>query len=100
MARLRAGKPTRFPTPEEAAAHDFTAAEEASVSSLAGSAAIGGPETVRAKLDELAGRTEADELMITTMVHDHADRVRSYELIAAGLRARGADGVPQEARTR
>ena len=83
MARLRAGKPTRFPTPEEAAAHDFTAAEEASVSSLAGSAAIGGPETVRAKLDELIERTGADELMITTMVHDHADRVRSYELISA-----------------
>ncbi len=82
MARLRSGKPTRFPTPEEAAAHDFTAAEDASVSSLAGSAAIGGSETVRAKLDELATRTDADELMITTMVHDHADRVRSYELIA------------------
>jgi luciferase family oxidoreductase group 1 len=82
MARLRAGRPTRFPTPEEAAEHKFSAAEEASVSTLAGSAAIGGPETVRAKLDELAARTQADELMITTMVHDHADRVRSYELIA------------------
>jgi alkanesulfonate monooxygenase SsuD/methylene tetrahydromethanopterin reductase-like flavin-dependent oxidoreductase (luciferase family) len=82
MARLRAGRPTRFPTTEEAAAHKFSAAEEASVSTLAGSAAIGGPETVRAKLDELAARTQADELMITTMVHDHADRVRSYELIA------------------
>ena len=33
-------------------------------------------------LDELAERTAADELMITTMVHDHADRIRSYELIA------------------
>ena len=83
MARLRAGKPTRFPTPEEAVAHEFTAAEQASVSSLSGSAAIGGPKTVRAKLDELANRTDADELMITTMVHDHADRIRSYELIAA-----------------
>ena len=82
MARLRAGRPTRFPTPEEAAAHKFSAQEEQSVSSLSGSAAIGGAETVRAKLDELATRTQADELMITTMVHDHADRIRSYELIA------------------
>jgi luciferase family oxidoreductase group 1 len=82
MARLRAGRPTRFPTPEEAAAHRFSEQEERSVGALSGSAAIGGPETVRAKLDELAERTAADELMITTMVHDHADRVRSYELIA------------------
>lgn len=82
MARLRAGRPTRFPTPEEAAAHELTAAEEQSVSALSGSAAIGGPETVRERLDALARRTGADELMITTMVHDHADRIRSYELIA------------------
>ena len=48
---------------------------------------IGGPETVKGKLDAFAERTAADELMITTMVHDHADRIRSYELIAeiAGL---------------
>ena len=82
MARLRAGRPTRFPTPEEAAAHEFTPAEEQSVSVLSGSAMIGGPETVSSKLDEFAERTGADELMITTMVHDHADRIRSYELIA------------------
>ena len=37
---------------------------------------------MRAKLDAFAERTGADELMITTMVHDHADRIRSYELIA------------------
>jgi luciferase family oxidoreductase group 1 len=83
MARLRAGMPTRFPTPEEAAAHEFTAAEEASVRHLTGSAAIGSIETVRSRLDELAEQTGADELMITTMLHGHADRIRSYELIAA-----------------
>jgi luciferase family oxidoreductase group 1 len=82
MARLRAGMPARFPTPEQASQHEFSAREEQSISGLSGSAAIGSPETVRAKLDELAARTQADELMITTMVHGHADRIRSYELIA------------------
>ncbi len=82
MARLRAGRPTRFPTPEEAAAHKFSAQEEQSVSALSGSTAIGGPQTVREKVDALIERTACDELMITTMVHDHADRLRSYELIA------------------
>jgi luciferase family oxidoreductase group 1 len=82
MARLRAGMPTRFPTPEEAAEHDFTDSEEASISSLTGSAVIGGPEAARKRFDELLADTMADELMITTMVHDHADRIRSYELVA------------------
>jgi luciferase family oxidoreductase group 1 len=82
MARLRAGRPTRFPTPEEAAAHEFTPREQESISALSGSAVIGGPQKVREGLDQLIERTAADELMITTMVHDHGDRIRSYELIA------------------
>ena len=91
MARLRAGNPTRFPTPEEAAEHEFTASEEASVKSLSGSAMIGSAETVKAKLEAFAERTAADEIMVTTMVHGHADRIRSYELIAeaVGLEPRG-----------
>lgn len=82
MARLRSGRPTRFPSPEEAAEHRFTAQEEGAVRSLSGSAVIGGPETVREGLERLAEETAADELMITTMVHAQADRLRSYELVA------------------
>ena len=82
MARLRSGMPTRFPTPEEAAEHEFSASEEASVAALTGSAVIGGPETARERFEKLIEDTKADELMVTTMVHDHADRIRSYELVA------------------
>ena len=32
--------------------------------------------------EALADETAADELLITTITHDHADRVRSYELLA------------------
>jgi hypothetical protein len=32
-------------------------------------------------LDDLAVRTGADELMITTMVHGHEHRLRSYDLV-------------------
>jgi alkanesulfonate monooxygenase SsuD/methylene tetrahydromethanopterin reductase-like flavin-dependent oxidoreductase (luciferase family) len=56
------------------------------VKTVSGSAVIGGPEKVKAGLLDLAERTGADELMITTMVHDHADRVRSYELIAEAMK--------------
>ena len=82
MARLRSGRPSKFPSNEEAAAHQFSRAEEATISSMHGSAVIGGPETVKARLQELIDETEADELMVTTMVYEHADRIRSYEMLA------------------
>jgi alkanesulfonate monooxygenase SsuD/methylene tetrahydromethanopterin reductase-like flavin-dependent oxidoreductase (luciferase family) len=34
------------------------------------------------QLERLRDATEADELIITTITHDHADRVRSYQLLA------------------
>ena len=43
---------------------------------------VGDPDEVRAGLEALAARTGVDEMMITTMVHGHADRLRSYELVA------------------
>ena len=43
---------------------------------------IGSPETVRRGITELLEATAADELMITTMVFDPADRLSSFELVA------------------
>ncbi len=51
----------------------------------------GSPSTVRAGLEELAAATGADELMISTMIHSHADRLRSYELVAEVMTAATAD---------
>jgi len=45
-------------------------------------AAVGSPQTVRAKLEELAAEYGAEELVILTITHDHEARKRSYELIA------------------
>ena len=43
---------------------------------------IGSPQTVRAGVASLLDATVADELMITTMTYDPADRLRSFELVA------------------
>ena len=43
---------------------------------------VGGIEKVTARLQALIEATRADELMITTMVYDHAARKHSYELLA------------------
>ncbi len=82
FVRLRSGQPGKFPTPEEAAAYEFSPQEQLLLSQRVGSQVVGGPETVMAGLRDLVERTGADELIITTAVHAHEDRVRSYELIA------------------
>jgi alkanesulfonate monooxygenase SsuD/methylene tetrahydromethanopterin reductase-like flavin-dependent oxidoreductase (luciferase family) len=44
--------------------------------------AVGSAGTVKNRLLALAESTRADELMITTMLYDHAARRHSYELLA------------------
>ncbi|REE95676.1 LLM class flavin-dependent oxidoreductase [Thermomonospora umbrina] len=80
--RLRQGRPGTLPTPEEAAAYPYTPMEREMIDARIASQVVGGPESVRAQMDELLEATLADEVMATTMVHDHADRLRSYELLA------------------
>ena len=70
-----------MPTPEEAAEYVFTPTEREIVRAWTAPLVRGEPDQVRAELEELAQRTGADELMITTMIHGPADRLRSYELL-------------------
>jgi luciferase family oxidoreductase group 1 len=88
--RLRAGRPGPLPSPEEAAAYPYNELERAFVQDRQDTQLIGSPETVRRGLAELLKATAADELMITTMVFDPADRLRSFELIAALARQSAA----------
>ncbi|WP_043724729.1 LLM class flavin-dependent oxidoreductase [Kutzneria sp. 744] len=84
--RLRSGRPGLFPSSEEAAAYPYTDLERLFIEDRARSMIIGGPETVARGVAELLEKTEADELMVTTMVHDHNDRLRSYELLTKAVR--------------
>ncbi|MDR5899111.1 LLM class flavin-dependent oxidoreductase [Halomonas vilamensis] len=61
---------------------DWTRMERAQVEQFLGAAIIGGPETVKAGLEDIQARTGADELMINSDFYDHADRLRSYEIVA------------------
>jgi len=81
--RLRSGHPGVLPSPEEAAVYPYTEFERQAVATRQAHQVVGSPETVRRGLTDLLARTAADELMLTTIVHDHADRLRSYELVAA-----------------
>ncbi len=79
--RLRSGRPGRMPTPVQAAAHPWTNAEREAVALRQEQQAIGSPQTVAERIAELLRRTAADELMVTAMVHDPADRLRSLRLV-------------------
>ncbi len=71
-----------FPTPDEARRHRWTDEDRALVQDRVDTQFTGSPATVAERLDVLARATGADELVVTTITHDHADRVRSYELLA------------------
>ncbi len=89
--KLRLGEPGPLPTPADAAAHPYTRPERAFVEDRLDAQVLGGPATVAAGVAELVARTGADELMVVTATHDAADRLRSYELLAAAV------GVPAAA---
>ncbi|GAB7106075.1 LLM class flavin-dependent oxidoreductase [Streptomyces phaeofaciens JCM 4814] len=83
-----------FPTPREARALAWTDEDRALVQDRLDTQFVGSPAQVADRLEQLQEATGADELLITTITHDHADRVRSYELLAREWHRRGHGPVP------
>jgi luciferase family oxidoreductase group 1 len=85
FARLRTGQPGKLPRP----VHDLEAHVPAPVMRMVEEAlsvsAVGSPDTVHRGLSQIVARYRPDELMVTGMIHDHAARVRSFEIAAAAL---------------
>jgi alkanesulfonate monooxygenase SsuD/methylene tetrahydromethanopterin reductase-like flavin-dependent oxidoreductase (luciferase family) len=71
-----------FPTPQQARAHTWSDTDRALVADRVDTQFVGSPKQVAGQLEQLQEATGADELIITTITHDHADRVRSYQLLA------------------
>ena len=81
---LRSGRPTRLPPPVAGYAERLPPQHRAVLDGILSAAAVGSPDTVRGRLQALRARTDADELIVTSQIYDHAARLRSFE-IAAGL---------------
>ena len=85
FARLRTGQPGKLPRP----VHDLEAHVPAPVMRMVEEAlsvsAVGSPETVHRGLSQIVARYRPDELMVTGMIHDHAARVRSFDIAAQAL---------------
>ncbi|WP_411083600.1 LLM class flavin-dependent oxidoreductase [Streptomyces sp. cmx-18-6] len=78
-----------YPSPQEARRHIWSEEDRALVADRTETQFVGTAPQVAERLRTLRDATGADELIVTTITHDHADRVRSFELLAAewGLRA-------------
>ncbi|MGW9300788.1 LLM class flavin-dependent oxidoreductase [Streptomyces cyaneofuscatus] len=72
-----------FPTPEEARRHIWSEEDRALVADRTATQFTGTAPQVAEQLRTLRDATGADELIVTTITHGHADRVRSFELLAA-----------------
>ncbi|WP_394846986.1 LLM class flavin-dependent oxidoreductase [Pendulispora brunnea] len=85
FAQLRAGKPGRLVSPDEALAHEFSPLEEAAVAHFRRMQIVGTPADVRARIEAAVSSTAADEVMLATHAYDAAARRRSYELVAGAF---------------
>jgi alkanesulfonate monooxygenase SsuD/methylene tetrahydromethanopterin reductase-like flavin-dependent oxidoreductase (luciferase family) len=55
--------------------------EQASVEATLRASIIGDPPMVKEQLQAFVEATQADELIISTAMFDHAARLRSYEIV-------------------
>ena len=85
FAAVVTGKPGRVKPPVDDIAAVLDARQIAAVQSRLTYAAIGGRDTVRDRLAAFANQTGVDEVMVTGMVYDLNDRIRSLEITAEAV---------------
>src|SRR4051794_37451112 len=82
FANILRGRRGQLPPPLDDIEAFWTAEEKARASQMLTRSYVGSPATVREQLDAFVAETEADELIVAAAIHDHAARLRSYELLA------------------
>ena len=85
FANLRTGRPGALPRP----VRDITALLSpgliAGVEQALACSVAGGPATVRTGMARLIDRVRPDEVILAAQIHDHAARLRSFQIAAAAL---------------
>ena len=75
----------QLPPPIDDIDRYWSPAEKEQVSKMLACSFVGSPEAVREGLESFVERTGADEVIVAAAIHDHAARLRSYELLAGIL---------------
>jgi luciferase family oxidoreductase group 1 len=84
---LLRGRPGKLPAPVDSIDELCTPAERAAIDQRTRYAAVGSPETISRRFREFLDQTHADEIIVTGQIHDHAARLRSFEIAAEVFRA-------------
>jgi luciferase family oxidoreductase group 1 len=82
VLRRNRGEYGPLPSPEEALAYEYSAAERDAIRRNRQRLFVGSRPTIRKLLEPLLAATQADELMITAAIFDHEAKLSSYELLA------------------
>jgi luciferase family oxidoreductase group 1 len=83
FANLRAGRPTQLPPPSKEWEPDQR--EPADPLQRPRVSFVGSASKVAKEMRDFVDRTGADELIIVSHIHDHAARLRSYEIAAKAM---------------
>ena len=85
FARLRTGMPGKLPRPVEDVEAELGTPLLRAVDHALRVSATGSPRTVRRELAALIDRYRPDEVIVTGQIHEHAARLRSFEIAAEAL---------------
>jgi luciferase family oxidoreductase group 1 len=80
---LQRGRPVQLQPPVDSMQTLWSEWEQNAVERTLRHAIVGGPETVRRGLDAFIARTQADEVIVTAHIYNHAARLRSYEIVSS-----------------
>ena len=87
FVNLRRGMPGKLPLPVADYTDRVTPDERAMLEAALSCSAVGTPDTVEREIASFVERTGADEIMITSNIHDHGKRLRSFKLVAEMMAA-------------
>ncbi|HEY8311710.1 MAG TPA: hypothetical protein VIG47_14195, partial [Gemmatimonadaceae bacterium] len=79
--------PGRLPPPIDDIESYWSPIERAQASARLAMSFVGSHDTVRRELTDFISHTQLDEIIVASMIHDHAARVHSYEILAEVIAA-------------
>ena len=85
VAKLIRGEPFFMAPPVDSLAGLLSNDESLMVQSKLGALIIGGPERVETGIEAFIADTQVDEIMFTSEAYLHADRLRSFEIVAHAM---------------
>jgi luciferase family oxidoreductase group 1 len=82
FVRMVKGQPGKLPLPVHGVDNQVPSPVLVQVKQALSCSATGSPATVHTQLRTIIDKYEPDELLVTGMIHDHAARVRSFDIVA------------------